>query len=179
MNPSDNFTNKLIGAFNLHGTKKVVLKGTNILIEGEIEKHIYLIESGAVRVYYLTELQEKVIRVGYKGSIINSLSSFLKQTPSEFFVEAIRKTVLQVIDKSVFTKLVTSDAESTQQYIHLLETLITQQIDREIDLLVTSPTERLERVLHRSPHLFQEIPLKYIASYLRMQPETLSRIRKS
>lgn len=64
-------------------------------------------------------------------------------------------------------------------YIKLLETLITQQIDREIDLLIISPSERLSRVLERSPQLFQHIPLKYIASYLKMKPETLSRIRKS
>ncbi|MCY7291948.1 MAG: Crp/Fnr family transcriptional regulator, partial [Ferruginibacter sp.] len=65
------------------------------------------------------------------------------------------------------------------QYLFLMENLVTQQIDREIDLLITSPAERLKRVLARSPNLFQEIPLKYIASYLRMKPETLSRIRNS
>lgn len=179
MNPQNSFTTKLLGVFNEVGIAKVVAKGTIILREGDVEKNIYYIETGAVRVYYLTETEEKVIRLGYKGSIINSLSSFIKEKPSEFFVEAIRKTTLKVIDKATLLKLVSSDVESMQQYIQLLENLITQQIDREIDLLITSPTERLDRVLQRSPHLFQEIPLKYIASYLRMQPETLSRIRKS
>jgi CRP/FNR family transcriptional regulator, anaerobic regulatory protein len=61
----------------------------------------------------------------------------------------------------------------------MLETLLTQQIEREVDLLTASPTERLSRVLKRSPNLFQEVPLKYIANYLRMTPETLSRIRNS
>jgi CRP/FNR family transcriptional regulator, anaerobic regulatory protein len=60
-----------------------------------------------------------------------------------------------------------------------MESLIVQQIEREVDLLTASPTERLARVLKRSPNLFQEVPLKYIASYLRMTPETLSRIRNS
>lgn len=53
------------------------------------------------------------------------------------------------------------------------------EIEREIDILTFSPAERLNRVQERSPHLFQEIPSKYIAAYLRMTPETLSRIRKS
>ena len=66
-----------------------------------------------------------------------------------------------------------------KQYIQLLELQITQQIDREIDILIPSPTERLNRVLKRSPNVFQHVPLKYIASYLRMKPETLSRIRNS
>ncbi len=179
MNPAKSFTAKLLDSFDEIGTTKVVAKGTIILREGEIEKNIYYIETGALRVFYLTETEEKVIRLGYKGSIINSLSSFLKEKPSEFFVETIRKTTLKVIDKVALQKLVSNDVESMQQYIQLLENLVTQQIDREIDLLITSPTERLDRVLQRSPNLFQEIPLKYIASYLRMQPETLSRIRKS
>jgi len=70
-------------------------------------------------------------------------------------------------------------AASQRQYIALLETLVVQQMERELDLLTPSPLGRLARVQQRSPHLFQEIPLKYIASYLRMTPETLSRIRNS
>jgi lipocalin len=54
-----------------------------------------------------------------------------------------------------------------------------QQIEREKDILTASPRERYLRVLKRSPQLFQEIPDKYIANYLRMSPETLSRMKKS
>jgi hypothetical protein len=75
--------------------------------------------------------------------------------------------------------LLNEHTDNLRQYVALLESLITQQIEREIDLLITSPSERLNRVLERSPNLFQEVPLKYIASYLRMTPETLSRIRNS
>ncbi len=57
--------------------------------------------------------------------------------------------------------------------------LIYEQLEREKDILIHSPRKRYERVLKRSPQLFQEIPHKYIASYLRMSPETLSRIKKS
>ncbi len=51
--------------------------------------------------------------------------------------------------------------------------------EREIDLLTQSPQERIERIRKRSPQVFQEIPHKYIASYLRMSPETLSRLLNS
>ncbi|WP_369806592.1 hypothetical protein [Tenacibaculum finnmarkense] len=54
-----------------------------------------------------------------------------------------------------------------------------QQIEREIDLITYSPQKRFNRIFKRSPKLFQEIPQKYIASYLRMAPETLSRILKN
>ena len=94
-------------------------------------------------------------------------------------MEAIRKTTVKVISKEQLQNIVNESSTSLKQYLALMEMLVTQQIDREIDLLITSPAERLKRVLQRSPNLFQEIPLKYIASYLRMKPETLSRIRNS
>jgi CRP-like cAMP-binding protein len=174
-----NFIDKLNSAFSELGQQKVALRGQFILKAGEIERNLYFVKSGAIRVFYLTEFDEQIIRFGYKGSLINSLSSFINQKPSEFYIEAIRKTTLQVISREKLYQLVNENETSLKQYILLLETLITQQIDREIDLLITSPSERLKRVLSRSPNLFQEIPLKYIASYLRMKPETLSRIRNS
>jgi CRP-like cAMP-binding protein len=74
---------------------------------------------------------------------------------------------------------VESSAENTKIWHIMLGNLIFQQMERERDILTSSPLERYKRVLARSPQLFQEIPNKYIASYLRMTPETLSRIKKS
>ena len=173
------FTEKLICALDSISQKKILLKGEFLLREGQIESNTYFIKSGALRVFLLSEFEELTIRFGYDGSFITSLSSFIKGTPSEFYMEAIRKTTLQVIPKANLLQLVNEDQESLKQYIALLESLITQQIEREIDLLTVSPSERLRRVIERSPNLFQQIPLKYIASYLRMTPETLSRIRNS
>ncbi|MGB4843165.1 MAG: Crp/Fnr family transcriptional regulator [Ferruginibacter sp.] len=173
------FTNKIIAAFNEVAEQKTISKADFLIREGEVEKNLYLVESGAIIAFYLSEYEEQVIRFGYTGSFINSLSSFIKGTPSEFYIQAIRKTTIRIMPKEVLLKLVHENEESMKQYISLLENLITQQIDREIDLLITSPVERLQRVLQRSPNLFQEVPLKYIASYLRMKPETLSRIRNS
>lgn len=175
----ENFQNKLLHTFNRAAKSTLLSKGQFLIREGELEHNMYLVESGALRVFYLTEFEEMTVRFGYKGSIITSLSSFIKGTPSEFYIDAIRKTEVKVLSKPELTELINESAENLRQYTALLESLITQQIEREIDLLITSPTERLKRVLQRSPTLFQEIPLKYIASYLRMTPETLSRIRNS
>jgi CRP-like cAMP-binding protein len=174
-----NFQEKLLLAFKDVATRKVLSKGQPLIREGEVESSLYLVESGALRAFYLTEFEEVVIRLGYKGSIITSLSSFIKGTSSELYIDAIRKTVVKVISKATLVKLVNESAENLRQYAALLESLVTQQMEREIDLLINSPIERLNRVLKRSPNLFQEVPLKYIASYLRMTPETLSRIRNS
>lgn len=173
------FIEKLISYAGTTVESKVIAKGHFLIKEGETERNFYLIESGAIRVFYLSEFEEQTIRFGYEGSVITSLSSFINETPSEFYIEALRKTQLKVIPKQQLLNLVNQSHDNLRQYTVFLEALITQQIEREIDLLISSPTERLNRVLKRSPNLFQHIPLKYIAAYLRMKPETLSRIRNS
>lgn len=173
------FSDKLLQSIDTIALKRTLVKGELLIKEGEIESNLYYVSSGALRVFLLTEYEEMTIRFGYEGSFINSLSSFISQKPSEFYIEAIRKTTIQLISKDKLQEIIHQDTESMEEYIALIETLVTQQIEREIDLLTVSPSERLKRVLARSPNLFQQIPLKYIASYLRMTPETLSRVRNS
>lgn len=179
MNNALNFVHNLIASIKVAGDKKTFTKGDFILRQGEIERNLYYVESGAIRVFRLSEYEDQTIRFGYQGSVINSLSSYIKDEPSEFYIEAIRKTTLKVIPKTEILKVIHHDEEGLRGYISLMEAVVIQQIEREIDLLTVSPLERLNRTLKRSPSLFQEIPLKYIASYLRMKPETLSRIRNS
>jgi CRP-like cAMP-binding protein len=179
MTPEQQFITKLLEIASSEGMDKIFSKGDFIVKEGQVEQSIYFIKTGAVRVFHVTEFEEQTIRFGYEGSTITSLSSFITGKPSEFYIEALRKTTVKIISKQQLFDLVNASPQHMHQYTRLLENLIVQQMEREIDLLTESPTKRLQRVLQRSPNLFQEIPLKYIASYLRMTPETLSRIRNS
>ena len=98
--------------------------------------------------------------------------------PSDLYIQAIKKTVVNVIRKDQFDQFL---KEETNQHLwtKILENLAVQQLEREIDILTNSLKERYERVLKRSPQLFQEIPNRHIANYLRMSPETLSRLKQS
>lgn len=156
------------------------LRGDLLTNAGEVENYIYIIINGAVRVTYFEEgdKEEQTIRFGYKNSILTSVPSFFDNSPSLFSIECIRKSTIKRIHKVDFYNLIMKNDDFRNEYDLFLQSFFKQQIDREIDLLTTSPQKRLQRVLKRSPQLFQEIPLKYIASYLRMQPETLSRILK-
>ncbi len=145
-------------------------------VQGSIDTNVYYIESGSLRVFVLDDCEEQTIRFGYKENLIVSLDSFLTGKPSDFLIQAIKKTVIKVITKPQidnFLKIETNRALWT----NILENLVVQQMEREIDLLTNSPRERYHRVLKRSPQLFQEISSKHIANYLRMSAETLSRLK--
>lgn len=147
-------------------------------VKGSIDTNIYYIESGSLRIFVLDAYEEQTIRFGYKENIIVALDSFLTGSPSELYIQAIKKTVVRVINRQQFNQFL--EHENNQRWwTKTLEGLVLQQMEREKDLLTSSPKERYERVLSRSPQLFQEIPNRYIANYLRMSAETLSRLKKS
>jgi len=148
-------------------------------MSGTIDANVYFIEEGSVRLFIEDEGEERIIRFGYKENIIVSLDSFLSGKPSEFYIQAIKTSTVKVASKKDFYEFINSNNENLKLWNSILEDLVLQQIEREKDLLYSSPKIRYERVLKRSPKLFQEIPNKYIANYLRMSPETLSRLKKS
>lgn len=143
------------------------------------DTNIYFVDSGSLRIYFLDDYVEQIIRFGYEKDLIVSLDSFLTEKPSDFYIQAVKKTVVKVIPKKKFIDFINLNEKNKEFYSKILEDLVLQQIEREIDILTTSPQLRFERVLKRSPKLFQEIPNKHIANYLRMSPETFSRLKKS
>lgn len=147
-------------------------------VKGSIDTNLYYIKSGSLRLFVLDEYEEQIIRFAYKENLIVSLDSFLTGKPSDLYIQAIKKTVVKVIRKDQFDQFL-KEENNHHLWTEILENLVVQQLEREIDILTNSPKERYERVLKRSPQLFQEIPNKHIANYLRMSAETLSRLKKS
>lgn len=159
--------------------KTVSLERNEFLkVRGSIDTNVYYVESGSLRIFVLDDFEEQIIRFGYKENLIVSLDSYLTGKPSDLFIQAIKKSVVRVISKAQIVQFFSSDNKATL-WTSILESLVLQQMEREIDILTSSPKARYERVFKRSPNLFQEIPHRHIANYLRMSPETLSRLKKS
>lgn len=170
---------RLIKAHNLATTVRVLKRNDLLMAPQQIEKHISIVTSGALRIYTMLDDEEQDIRFSYTGSAVTALDSFISGKPTTFYIQALRKTEIIQINKTDFNTFIDSDHETLKIWNKVLLTQIQQLMEREIDLLQLSPKDRYMRVFNRSPQLFQEIPSKYIASYLRMTPETLSRLQRS
>lgn len=150
-----------------------------LCVAGSIETHLFYIETGSVKISILDDCEEHIIRFGYQQNFIAALDSFITEKPTQFYIQALKKTEIKSITKAQYIDFIQAEPERSKMWEILQQQLILQQLEREIDILTTSPKERYLRVLKRSPQLFQEIPNKHIASYLRMSPETLSRLKNS
>ena len=134
-----------------------------------------------VKVKFTKEFQDGTLKRVTEPYLVSSLSfteaeARIYQEVGEF----VRGEFLVTsISKTDFNALMNKNSKNKDLWKKLLEAFVIQQMERETDLLTTSPEARYQRILKRSPQVFQEIPHKYIASYLRMSPETLSRLKKS
>lgn len=171
------FINKLL-TLNEWKEKIVVDRNDYLISTGQIERNIYYVISGSLRVFLEDKDEEHTIRFGYAGTLFTALDSFITGAPTSYCIQALKKSELLTMLKVDYYRLL-KEHGLEEAHQHLMELLVVQQMEREVDLLTSSPEERYKRVLKRSPHLFQKIPNKYIASYLRMTPETLSRLKKS
>jgi CRP-like cAMP-binding protein len=163
----------------VHWNKNVSLKRNDYLIQrGKVENFLYFVQSGALRLFYPTENEEICIGFAYSPSFICSFPSFIRHQPSEYYIQALRKTEVTGISRTHFYAFMQTNLMFERFWYAQIEQALLGRIEREIDLLLPDPEQRLQRLRSRSPHIFQLVPHKYIASYLRMKPETLSRLPK-
>lgn len=143
---------------------------------GLVESGLFFVEAGALRIYFPNDRDEVSVGFSYTGQLICSYPSFILQKPSAYYIQALSRTELVYISRQDFYGLFERYRSIERCWRILEEQALLGKIEREAEMLAYTPEQRYERLLQRSPHIFQLIPKKYIASYLRMTPETMSRI---
>jgi len=156
--------------------KTVQLRRNDFLIRMEqTESYLYFIKSGMLKICIEIDDSEVIVGFGYDNSLICSFPSFINQTPSGYTIQALIRTDLLAIHRTDFFRLLDTHPSLHHCWRRMMEQTLIGRMQRETDLLTQSPAERIQRLLERSPHIFQLVPHKYLASYLRMTPETFSR----
>ena len=146
---------------------------------GSVEKWLYYLDEGIIRFFYYnpTTQKETTVDICYTGDFCMSYASFVKQEPSLLSMQAIKKVKTYRIGRDSLEKLI-ENPEFLQIKTQILENLLLEKMHREAQILTQSPEEIYRQLLEKDPKLIQNVPLKYIASYIGVTPQALSRIRK-
>ena len=171
-------TNEEWNIFKEHLAIQRLNKKTIITHEGQIEKFLFFIAKGGVRKYYLKNGKEYSIDFRFENQLVSSYTSFLTQTPSRQFVETLEETTLYKIGfEALMTMFDFSIAGAKLGRLNAEELFIEKEF-REASLMLDNPDERYLNLLKNKKKWLQRVPQHYIASFLNMTPETLSRVRK-
>jgi CRP-like cAMP-binding protein len=152
--------------------KKILLK------EGEVEKYLSFIEKGIVR-YFIPGIENDVtFDFGFENEFISGYDSFLKQEPSIYQVETLTETILWRLTYSDLQDIYKESGIGNLIGRYAAEGLYLKKTKREKSLLSETAEERYLNLLKEQSKLLKYIPLKYIASYIGVTPQALSRIRR-
>lgn len=179
LNKSNPLEAEAIAALKEHWSHhKAFQKGESLILPGQKEFYLYFVHSGSFRIYYPTPKQEIVAGFAYTNTLICAYPSFVEQKPSHYGIECISDARLTGIHRETFYQLCHEYPSLEICWRRITEQALLGKIEREMDILSLNPEERYNKLLKRSPHIFQIIAQKHIASYLGMSPETFSRIKK-
>lgn len=156
---------------------KTYKKKEFLIKSNTIENKIHFILEGVFRMFI--DLPEKDITVdfGFPNNFISSYSSFLTQNPSVSCIQSLTKSKVIYITREDLDEIYkqTKVGESIGRVF--AEEFFRYKSKRELSFLIESPTDRYLNLVKEQQQLIQEIPQKYLASYIGITPQALSRIR--
>lgn len=152
-------------------------KGETILKSGDVCRNIYYIDKGLIRQYYYKYDKEVSEHLGEDHTIFMCIESLFKEEPSKIEVEALEATVVFALPKVDLERVALHNVNIQLLYRKILEeSLIISQVHADLVRFETAQN-RYKRMCKLMPQVVLRAPLVYIASYLQMTPETLSRVR--
>lgn len=154
-------------------------KGEKILNEGEVCTHIYWIVKGLVRQFYYKNGKELTEHMAVENHIIMCIESLFKEEPTRLQILALEPTLIYAMPRHLLEQVAMRSVNIQILYRKILEeSLIESQIHADL-LRFETAQDRYSKLVKLHPQLVLRAPLVYIASYLQMTPETLSRVRTS
>lgn len=142
------------------------------------EKYLSFILQGSGGILLWNNNNFVCIDLCYEGEFFGDYMSFLNQQATPLEVITFEPTELFRISKSNFDKLSSNTDFGDKICRFAAEALFVHKQKQQIDILTKTATERYFELQTRQPEIIQRTPQKYIASYLGVTPQSLSRIRK-
>lgn len=158
-------------------TTKTLKRKEHFLRQGEVCKQIGFIVKGYLRVYFLVDGEDITKDFNFENSFTGSYASFNMQEPSRFNVVAMEDVTLYTFTRDPLFTLYDKHPAIQKVGRLSIEHMYVRKELRENSFLLDTAEQRYEGLLKQYPGISNRVPLKYMASYLGITAETLSRIR--
>ena len=158
---------------------RTLRKKQYLLQAGDVMRHECFVNKGCLRTYQVDEKgQEHVVQFAIEDWWAGDLYSFLSGQPSPCHIDALEETEVLLIEKNNLEQLYTDIPKFDRFFRIILQNAFVAGQQRIIENMSLSAEERYISFLQRYPKFEQRLPLRQIASFLGITPESLSRVRK-
>lgn len=158
-------------------TEVTLNKNQFLLTQGNICRHLYFLEKGALRGFYNLDGKEITHWFGFEKDFVTSFHSFITAAPAVENIQLLEGCTLWAIGKDTLTGLLNMHPDIERLLRIAYENYYIRLEERFVNAQFKSATERYEDLVIQTPHILERVPLGFIASYLGISQETLSRIR--
>jgi CRP-like cAMP-binding protein len=159
-------------------TIKTFAKGHFLIQAGQTENHVYFINSGATRNYFSREDKEYTVDFHFSGEFVTAYYSLITREPSTINIELLESSEVVTIAYKDLQEFYNRHHHGERIGRLIAEYQYVKRLRKEMDLLALRAEERYAQLMQRNPSLIQTLSVKHVSSYLGIQPESLSRIRK-
>lgn len=150
-----------------------------LLEEGQVCKSNYFVEKGCLRMYYINnKAEEQTVQFALEDWWMTDFFSFLDQTPSQNYIQAIEKSELIFIDAHSQDELLSKLPQLERYFRTVLQRVAAANQVRLKNIYELSKEEVFHYFNSHFPNFVQRIPQYMLASYLGITPEYVSRLRK-
>jgi CRP-like cAMP-binding protein len=156
---------------------KMLKKKEFLLQDNTVCNFIAFIAKGSVRHFHIKDGNEKTCDISFENSWVTDFQSFTYETIGKMNLQALEETTVLLIHKQNLYKLY-KEYNKYETFGRIMAENVAQKAT-EIAMSLSSekPEERFQSLIAKQPDLFQRVPQKYIANFLGISPESLSRIR--
>ncbi len=156
-----------------------IKKRKDLLVSGQTCNYLYFITQGCLRSFYINSKGiEHIYQIRMDNSWISDLESFFSQSPAKYNIEAIEDSNMLRISHEQFEQLLIKIPRLERYFRILFQKAYINALNRLNATMWETAMDRYNEMLKENPEIFQRVPLVYIASYLGITPESLSRIRR-
>ena len=153
-------------------------KGDFLINEGEQEHNVYFLLKGTTRNYFNKDGKEFTVAFHFEGEFVTAFYSLITSKPSVVTIEFLEDADVIAISYNKLQEFYTSSFNGATVGRKIAEMQYAKRLEKEMELLSLTAEERYARLLEKNPKIVASVSVKHISSYLGIQPESLSRIRK-